>query len=684
MGQLNTELYSSVASFAKQKSPLKLNDRDHSLLITEDTVISVDDNGKPMSYFENDVWELSTSKSKTYLRFEMDADESAAHKQIVNDIKTLQYLSFYRPVKSSKRIKDGFDAQKTINNSLRAVSSLCIDEGLSVSQIFTGNYNHYLEDRALSHSDYAGLSYLLGLSSALEARNLATLINIAPVKRAFKGFVQKKIVELKPEHNQTLPIPERIYLKALELIELDLNGINSRTLTLALREIEKNIKNPSYGLEKTTQKTHFRETEEYKKILAENDWFRLPNGYDIFLPGDSNNPEIKTVYEKLGLDSENSSILDIREWISKVQIICFRALIAYTGARLSDIHYLKSNSLKIHKVGNKKYPVLYGEVQKGVNTDDDVEFWVTNKMGEKAFNLAQRISKFIYEHSMNSKFDVVPEDNRLLFASLKLSQNEDREHNPINLGTVFSSFCPEDIVISKDDLRELSLLAPALDLDREDVQEQIQWKFTAHQFRRTLALYSMASGAVSLPALRRQLRHLGEAITLFYSDGSCAASNILLVNKSFAKECNESKSASTAIALHKFVSSEERMFGGMGQHLHKNDYLNTIIVDQDRTELTRMIERGEVAYTETALGGCAESGPCEQRQFALTEVEPCLFCDKAMHSLTRINKSVQVIEVSLDSMIPNTRQYKWREKSIQNLKKTRDSYVAEMENYSDD
>jgi len=379
-------------------------------------------------------------------------------------------------------------------------------------------------------------------------------------------------------------------------------------------------------------------------------------------------------------DLSKKSFNGLRKYLTKVQLICFKALVAYTGGRLGDISYLKSDCLQIHKVGKKKFPLIYGDVQKGAVTDSDVEFWVTNESGEKAYSLAKKISDFIYENAKNPIYWQTPLEEKLLFVSQYSSMRKNNKHIiSTDLQLSFSKLVINDTTINEDDRIELLRLDPNIDLEAEEVEEGAIWKFKTHQFRRSLALYAMASGAVSLPSLRRQLRQLGEAMALYYSGGSCAASNIIEKQNSFAKECYETKPASTAIALHKFVVSDEKIFGGMGRHLDKNQNLKNIIMNQDITETQLMVERGELAYSETALGGCGETGNCDYRPFAFWETSHCTHCEKAYHKSSAMNKTIQIFEVSLEDIPVNTRQYQWRKAQIQDLKELRDSHLTEEE-----
>lgn len=648
--------------------------------VTDETVISYDEKGGVLSKYGDDIWRFETQRETLILRFNIDSDriEESKKQQIKYDLKSLQLALLHTPSAQKVKVKLGFNRQASVHNALRLLVRIALEQGFDFKLFFTGNYNHYLED-VLTKRICAGLNHLLAAHVYFKSINIDLLETLIPLKKSFEVYVHSRYKELDLEKKQTLPIPERIYKLALEKIEQDLNDVDEDLLNDVISELKKNSQNPLYGLDSREEQIRIfkrKQRHEYQKVLEQNSWKVLPSGYDPGISNLDNALELQDVYQRLEGSLSYKNFRGLREYLVKIQKICFRALVAYSGGRLSDISYLTCNALVFHEVGGKSFPLLYGAVQKGAIIDDDVEFWVTNAIGQKAFNIARKISDFIYKTAVNKNFQGIPKEEKLLFASHKLSRKKSARHTAVKMGTAFSEMEIDGAVIDGGDYIELMRLDPSLDLEREDISEDSQWQFAAHQFRRTLAIYAIASGAVSLPSLRRQLRHLGESMTLYYSGGSCAASNIIEKKGSFAKECAETKSASTAIALHKFVASDERIFGGMGRHLDKNPQLKDIILNQDITETQKAVERGELYFDETALGGCGESGNCNYRPFALMDSSHCTDCGKAYHKLSVINKTIRTYEVSLNDIPLNTRQHKWRQLQIEELKQLRDSHLA--------
>lgn len=642
--------------------------------VDSDTVISMNENGEVLSRYGHNVWKFESKKEILQLHFDFDSKNL-----ITDNLKAIQFAALHTPPSKKIELKSGFDRQRKINYALRAVVEMVVDQDLDFRQVFTGKYNHFLEE-IINFRACCGLKYLIDSYAFYKSLKVDQLTRLVKIKKEFEIFVLEKYKELDSDKQPTFPIPERLYLMSLNMIEADLESIEQNLLTQVLVELRKNFENPLYGLTRSQQLKFFKTTESYRKLLKENNWKKLPDSFDLGVE-DKSSPVLQNLIKRLDSKLQKQSIYGLFEYLNEVQKICFRALVAYSGGRLNDIAFLTTNALKIHKVGQKTYPLLYGDVQKGVNTDEDVEFWVTNKVGEKAFNIATEVSNFIHETSVNEKYLETPIEERLLFVSRDLSRKGGKRYGTLQVNNVFQDIDISEASICDNDRVELIRIDPNLDLERDDLALGELWKFKSHQFRRSLAIYAMASGAVSLPSLRRQLRQLSEAMTLYYSGGSCAASNIIDKSNSFANECKETKAASTAIALHKFVVSDEKIFGGMGRHLDKNPDLRNIIMNQDTTETQKMVECGELAYSETALGGCGETGNCDYRPFALMDTSHCTNCDKSYHKISVIDKTIQVYEISLGDIPLNTRQHKWREKQIEELKLLREAHMAEVSDY---
>ncbi|WEJ62646.1 site-specific integrase [Thiomicrorhabdus lithotrophica] len=641
--------------------------------VDSNTIISLDEDGKVLSRYGDNIWIFESKKENLLLHFDFDCDSTNS---ITDTLKAIQFALLHTPSVGQAKVKNGFNRQRTLNFALRAVAEMVIEHDLDFREVFSGKYNHFLEE-IMTFRVCTGLKHLTDSYVFFRSHQFNQLVKLVNVKKAFQTFILEKYKELETDKKPTLPIPERLYLMSLNKIQADVESIDQKLLSKIFLELKKYFANPLYGISRDRQKRVFHTTENYRKLLKENNWKRLPRGFDLGVE-DESSPTLQNLIKRLDSKLSTKSIRGLFPYLTELQRICFRALVAYSGGRLRDIAFLTTNALQIHKVGKKTYPLLYGEVQKGAITDEDVEFWVTNEVGEKAFNIAKEISNFIHETSVNARYVEKPEEERLLFVSRKLCREDGKGYGTLQVNTVFQDMELSEATINEDDRVELIRIDPSIDLDRDDLAAGSSWWFTAHQFRRTLAIYAMASGAVSIPSLRRQLRHIGEAMTLYYSGGSCAASNIIDKSNSFAKECKEAKSASTAIALHKFVASDEKIFGGMGRHLDKNPNLKSIVLNQDTTETQKMVERGELAWSETALGGCGETGNCDYRPFALTDTSHCKNCDKAYHKISKMDKTIHIYEISLSDIPVNTRQHKWREKQIDELKQLREVHMAEV------
>lgn len=644
--------------------------------VNGNTIISIKDDGTVYRY-EDDIWKFETKKETLSIHFSFDTSDLSQVQaaKVKEQFKQIHFALLYTPTSGNivQQI-NGFNRQRIVNYALRFLIEFAISNNLEFQNFFTGKHNHYLED-ALTPRVCKGLKYVIEAYTFFKKTKFTSFQKILPLKNTFSQFIYQKHKEFSQDKQQTYPIPERIYLKALNKIEEDLRNIDGDLINQIIHHLTRNLENPLYGLPRSEQVFKFKNTSEYTTLLKKRNWSRLSKQYTFDVP-DEEDSGVEKIYKKLAGELKKNSLNGLRKYLTHVQHICFRALVAYTGGRLSDISYLCSDCLKIHQVGKKKFPLIYGEPQKGI-VADDVEFWVTNEFGEKAQTIAKKISDFLYETATNPIHRQISSEEKLLFVSQYSSTYKHCKHIVTsNLENAFSLMKVDDVVINEEDRIELLRLDPNINLEAEDISEGSIWKFKTHQFRRSLALYAMASGAVSLPSLRRQLRHLGEAMTLYYSGGSCAASNILDKQNSFARECSETKSASTAIALHKFVISDEKLFGGMGRHLNINPDLKNIIINQDTTEIQVMVERGELAYSETALGGCGETGNCNYRPFAFWDTSHCTNCDKAYHKVSVMDKTIQLFEASIKGIPINSRQYQWRKNQIQDMKQLRASYLT--------
>jgi hypothetical protein len=140
-----------------------------------------------------------------------------------------------------------------------------------------------------------------------------------------------------------------------------------------------------------------------------------------------------------------------------------------------------------------------------------------------------------------------------------------------------------------------------------------QWPFTRHQLRRSLALYAQRSGLVTLPTLKRQLQHITQEMSMYYARGSAFAKGFIDTHKAhFAKEWAEAQGLSEYLAYaEQVLFSDERLFGGHAAWTQSRAVQASPVSVYSREETVRMFGKGQLAYRETVLGGCASVEPCK-------------------------------------------------------------------------
>jgi hypothetical protein len=149
-----------------------------------------------------------------------------------------------------------------------------------------------------------------------------------------------------------------------------------------------------------------------------------------------------------------------------------------------------------------------------------------------------------------------------------------------------------------------------LELDRGWAHDGIEvgkrWPLAMHQLRRSLAVYAHRSGMVSLPALKAQLQHITQEMSAYYARGFCAATNIAYDTKHIAHEWQAAKAESSyfAYAMGVVFADDELL----GQGVQK---MSDVVERRKREETLALFAKGELAYRETALGGCISTEACK-------------------------------------------------------------------------
>lgn len=473
---------------------------------------------------------------------------------------------------------------------LTPLSKYVIKNNITVKQILENSdyLISFIESSCKNREKVQATISLLGFLHTQQ--NNVTKISFKKDKKVF-SLLNKLYYFYDNQIYQTELIPSRILY---ESIQQRWNQID---------EIENNLSHILNFLEEYLSSDIYSETiktvkEKYKEFDDKAEWIDFINRH-----------KLEQLFEKY--DAKNR--LTFKKFIINIQGTCKHLILAYTGMRNGEMLNLKTNCLEKKTSSNGIYRII-SSTSKLVGRKQKAS-WVTTKDIEKVIHIL---------HSMNAviaKYYQVSMTEMPLFLSSDFLLNKYKYHS----GTVppRRNFTSENelklnydklkITISdKDEIQNIQF-------NRNNTNMEIGkiWRFKSHQYRRSLAVYSIQSGLVSLGALQIQLKHQFREMTLYYSNGASYAKQLFNVPKDhIAYEINAIKSDIDALAYTKdIIFSEEAIFGGHGTFIKNNINPQNdsfpIYLQKNREQTAKQFKNGNIAYTSTVLGGCVSTEPCD-------------------------------------------------------------------------
>ena len=378
--------------------------------------------------------------------------------------------------------------------------------------------------------------------------------------------------------------------------------------------------------------------------------------------------------------------ISIPRYLKYVQFICKELIHIYSGMRNQEVLDLRYQCLP--PVGKNRQTVkLIGNTTKFSKQKKQVQ-WVTSEEIEPAVEVLRFISRYV-KKSLVLRGDKNGLVNMHLFISASalnktkrviLSQVTDRTINVrgVRKGTSseFNEFISsQEIRITEEDLNELKMIDPLRDWSEEGFGIGDIWYFTSHQYRRSLAVYSAASGLVQLGTLKRQLKHLLAEMSLYYREGAVRAKRLFSVDgkNHMAAVYERSKAeAEFLYYIYDVVFTSEELLGTAGKSANQQKPTNEserLNIYKNKEETIKAFNRGEKAYKETALGGCESLASCEK---VLTGTfSSCLGCTGANIKPSKLDNVIRIQSITVNSLDINSVEYRSELGELQQLQKFR-------------
>jgi hypothetical protein len=186
-----------------------------------------------------------------------------------------------------------------------------------------------------------------------------------------------------------------------------------------------------------------------------------------------------------------------------------------------------------------------------------------------------------------------------------------------------------------------------------DYQVGKVWKFKWHQYRRSIAVYALNSGLVSLTALGKQFRHFFEATTAHYGNGHFVAQPLAGTDSVYhvKHEMDNQREKYESLAMYRdMMFNLERPESGFapdenhGTDVTSEDQILDLITPDT---IAKKLKQGQVAYTNTAIGSCKSIKPCDGH--IMLFFAGCVDCEDAEVNDDKLIRTIEsVIEFKQD------------------------------------
>ncbi|MGR6781812.1 hypothetical protein ACU5B6_20160 [Moritella viscosa] len=476
------------------------------------------------------------------------------------------------------------------------------------------------------------------------------------VKPITKKFINELRIYVKKNNikKQTPVIPTRIYSDLIRHLEVFIKNYYEHENSI-LGFLSDVLNNPFYARNKNSHG-------DIKKRLCGDTLFskKVPEFKDAVEKHD-----LVDVFHKYKIDSTKS----LGSFIFVIQNVVRILVHIYTGMRRNEVLSLKYNCCLEEVTPDGKVLRVIGDTTK-LTGNRKVERWLICPDAINYIECCRRLT-LCYANSIESSPENFP-----LFTSFGFLVSTKSESGVANFAgksclKVLNEYIEiEDCMkIQEQDIVELEKLDPFFGW-RYDLKYKIgnAWPLATHQLRRSLAFYVAQSGLVSLPSLKRQLKHISKLMTLYYMRGSGLGDGLFSQKQHFKQELHRVKHLADAAAyINNILLSAEKLGGVHGRHIERRINDSDISILKNRDLIITKFKMGECSYKETPLGACMTVSACQKK--ALRAVSACISCDKAVLIPSKVDFVVEKYEAFVNKLEPLSLEYKYQKVQLDDLKR---------------
>ena len=360
--------------------------------------------------------------------------------------------------------------------------------------------------------------------------------------------------------------------------------------------------------------------------------------------------------------------------ITHIQQCAKNIIHAFSGMREAECLALDYNPIQNIERNGQRVHRLLGNTTKYVGKKKSA-MWVTSEHVLPAIECLQSITRCVrhcqerqdymrpVKEDINAMPLFIPFLNGTAFRQKQWINDPERipSFGNSNFILQMASDTQNTNMIADEDYAELVSIDPLRDWSEEGFPVGSLWPLTSHQFRRSIAVYGANSGLISLPALKRQYKHLCEDISYYYGNGSENAKNIFDLGKNhIGLEYSRTKPEADFLAFVKNIMSTPGELKGSRGRFHEmernKENFSIVRLHQYKDKTIRDFKSGRRAYKETPVGGCESVEPCTKKLTGTFST--CFACEKGTIVGDKVKNVMKLQTKFVESLQPNTPEYR--------------------------
>lgn len=624
-------------------------------LIDEDFVVSKTLDDKVISLYKDNIWDfspyISNPSQATLLIFDKKIDK----KNISEIKKIILLIMFFGEGRNGSQYSVS-SIHHYFDDALYPLSQYAIKKKVSIKEILCST--SYLLD--LINSSLKTRIQIITLHSLLnflhKQQNKITKIPFYKDKEVF-ALLKKLYTQYDNNMQQTALIPSRILFESIKQrwSQIDTIENNMPNLLNFLKEFL-DCDKFSLGV-KTVQK-------KYTKFNHEIEWTKFIQRHHL-----------TNLFEQYNVKDKLTFI----RFIGNVQGTIKHLILAYSGMRIGELLNLQTDCL-VKKELEHGVCRLMSSTSKLAGRNQKAT-WITTKKIERTIQILTSFNQVIAHYYDTDVYNIP------LFISIETLRNKYKfTANTLVARPRFTYISELQLDYTKCKITiEDKLEIENIEFNKNNLEIEVGkiWRFRSHQYRRSLAVYSIQSGLVSLGALQIQLKHQFREMTLYYTNGASYAKQLFDIPKNhIANDINEIKPNIDALVYIKdTIFSEENLFGGHGIYIKNN--INTqkdslkLFLQNNRDKVAKLFKNGDITYTPTALGGCISTEPCDallSRSFI-----SCGNCIKSVIHESKLNNIIQQQKEFIEFLDKDSIEYRTEVKDLEELENQKKLFLGSEE-----